>query len=580
MKNKGFVLLGVLSSLILTSCRISFLKTKKMEMNVTSLFNGEVNNDRTISYQVLEGQELLPYFTINSYLSLQEPYLDANFKFDISKEGSDTSVVVKPKKGGETYFAASISPSNQMLYENGDYSSLFSFSTDYSKSSLTLYSQTDSRIAVEPVTIREFTFSNMGFFTFKENNEVYYPLSLLENIFAPYSGVHHFYNYSRLVQYSSYEELTDTAYSVDGETITAFKEMNKYMVNNSNVMPLYLREDRLASFLFTLENQYGLKYTRKISSMRRYLKEQPFYEDFLSESNLKRNEAYAKTFALLDDGHTSYSDHKDFPYKEGEFNPYGSHMQRILTVRQMLSNQRPASLAPGGVYYSSDNKLAFFTFDNFVFAENAYEEDGKTLKEDLSNYNSENYDTYFYFIKCLNEIKEKGGVEDVVIDISTNGGGVIGIMMKLLTLLNKYNYSYVYMSSDVTDLVQEAVTRVDSNMDGNFDEKDIFGNEFNIHILTSEFSFSCGNAFPFYAKKNGIASIIGQKSGGGECAVSEAYLPSGEHYRHSSSTHIGWCKDRIFEGDEQGVTPDLVIEYDDYYNLDRLQALIKESSNA
>lgn len=572
MKNKKLLFFTILSALVLTSCRITILKTKDMEMTVNSLFNGEVDDSRSISYIVKEGEELLPYLSLSNYLSLYDKYIADGYKYDLNESTSGATVTFESEES--PLFMVAIDYTAQAVALNGDFSNIFTFSKDYSKSSLYVDSDTQSEVALAPVSVREFSYRNLGFTTFTKNRHVYFPLSLLECIFSSYSGVYHFYNYNRLLQYSEYEELTNTTYKVDGENVTAFKEMKNYINNSLEVMPLYLRKDRRASFLFTLENQYGLKYTRIISSMRKYLEEQDFFTDFLSENNLKRNEAYYKTFALLDDGHTSIRDSADYPYKEGDFNPYGPHLQRILSVRQSLSAQR--ELAPGEVYYSTDNKLAFFTFDSFSFALDAFKEDGTTLKEDLSDYHSENYDSYFYFVKCLNEIRSKGGVNDVVIDISTNGGGTVGILLKLVTLLAKHNTSDVYLNSDVTGLVQKMSTKVDSNRDGVYDDSDVYGNDFKFHILTSEFSFSCGNAFPFYLKNNGIAQIIGQTSGGGECAVAESYLPSGEHYYHSSNTHIGWYNEGVFEGDEKGVTPDIAIEYKDFYNLDTLQSLINK----
>ena len=571
MKNKALMLLGLLSTVTLTSCRITLLKSETVNSSLYSLFKGEVTT-KDISYEILEGKELLPYFTVSSYISLYDDFLKDEYQITVNDNVGEQTVYVT-NEADQNVFVASISDTYKIVYEDGDFSDAFTFSKDYSKSSLYVACDSDYDIVIEPTSIRDFSYSNMGFSTFRKNGKTYYPLSLLECIFSSYSGVYHLFNYNRILQYSEYEELTDTTYKVNGEDYTAFKEMKAYIKDNLEVMPLYLREDRKASFLFTLENQYGLKYTRNISSMKAYLEKQDFFADFLSEDTLKRNEAFYKTFELLDDGHTSIKDHNDFAWREGEFNAYGPHVTRILQVRQFLSTQR--TLAPGDVYYSTDEKLAFFTFDSFTFIENAYQSDGKTLKSGLSDYHSEDYDSFFYAVKCLNEIKEKGGVEDVIIDISTNGGGAVGIMMELVTLLSSNNSSDIYLQKDTSKLAQKITTKVDSNLDGFYNNNDTFGNDFHFHILTSEFSFSCGNAFPFYLKKNHIASIIGQKSGGGECAVGEAYLPSGEHYYHSSSLHIGWVEEGVFEGDEPGVEVDKEIAYEDFYNLDKLQTLIK-----
>ena len=63
-------------------------------------------------------------------------------------------------------------------------------------------------------------------------------------------------------------------------------------------------------------------------------------------------------------------------------------------------------------------------------------------------------------------------------------------------------------------------------------------------------------------------------SGGGECTVGENYLPSGEHFSHSSHMHIGWYEDSKFIGDEEGAPLDIEISTDKFYNLDTLQQLI------
>ena len=382
MKCRPLLLSSLLLTITLTSCRLTIIKDKTIDSTVYSLFGGEVES-RDISYNVLDDKELLPYFTVSSYLSLFNKYLNSNYKIELSGTSAIPTVYVSNSESG-AIFVASIDSNSQYVIENGDFSSVFTFSKDYSKSSLYVGNESNYEISYEPTTIREFSYRDMGFTTYRKNGSTYYPLSLLECIFSPYSGVHHLFNYSRILQYTDYEELTDTTYKINGEDITAFKEMKNFINNDLKVMPLYLREDRRASFLFTLENKYGLKYTRKISSMKKYLEKQDFYNDFLSEDNLKRNEAIYKTFALLDDGHTSIRDHADYPYIEGEFNQYGTKMSHILSIRKELSLQR--QLPPGSVYYSTDEELAFFTFDSFSFAEQAYQEDGKTLKKDLSDY--------------------------------------------------------------------------------------------------------------------------------------------------------------------------------------------------
>ena len=577
MKHKKFFLLSLLSLLILPSCFLNpgtSISNETKTMDVYSLIDKEVTINQQATYHIFEDNELLPYFSFSEYASLIEQHYGTGYYANVT-ETFYSSEYDFYNPNGQAMFVVYINTNKKSVLFNGSPYSGFKTEKDYSKTTLSLRATTYYDIAKEPETIKELSYVDMGFTVYRMNQKNYFPLSLLEAIFAPNTGIFHFYNYQRLLQYTEYEQLTDTTYQVGEKSVTAFLEMNQYISDHLKIMPLYLRIDRRASFLFTMENLYGLKYTRNIPSMKEYLERQDFYSDFLSEDNEKRTEAYYKTFVLLDDGHTSTRNHQDLPWLEGDFNRYGPKLTRMFEVRQMLSTERAKELAPGDVYYSSDEKLAFFTFDSFSFAEYAYQEDGRTLREDLSDYHSENYDTIFYFVKQLNQIKNKGGVTDVVIDISTNGGGVIGIMGKLITLLAKENTSDIYIKTDRTGMVQKMTTTVDSNGDGRHNSNDVFGSDFKFHILTSEFSFSCGNAFPFFLKKQNIASIIGVKSGGGECAVDEAYLPSGEHYYHSGELHIGWYDGNGFVGDEEGVPVDIPIEYEDFFDLDKIQTLIK-----
>lgn len=82
------------------------------------------------------------------------------------------------------------------------------------------------------------------------------------------------------------------------------------------------------------------------------------------------------------------------------------------------------------VRYSSDGTTAYFSFDGFNSI--VYYDDEEKEKDKLN-------DTYYLFVDHLNQIKARGNVERVVLDITTNGGGYVLIMAKLLALLSKDN---------------------------------------------------------------------------------------------------------------------------------------------
>ena len=158
----------------------------------------------------------------------------------------------------------------------------------------------------------------------------------------------------------------------------------------------------------------------------------------------------------------------------------------------------------------------------------------------------------------FNEIKNKGNVNNVIIDISTNGGGVVGVMMKLLALISKDNNAPSCFCDEPIMGVNVYHSSVDVNENGQYEEDEVFGDDFNIFILTSDCSFSCANAFPCYAKQLGV-KIIGDRSGGGECAVAIHYLPNSEYVYHSSNLHLGIYDEeqQAFIGIEDGAEVDV-----------------------
>jgi C-terminal processing protease CtpA/Prc len=180
------------------------------------------------------------------------------------------------------------------------------------------------------------------------------------------------------------------------------------------------------------------------------------------------------------------------------------------------------------------------------------------------------------FVKNLNEIKAKGGVERVVIDESTNGGGYVLMMGKLMALMSKNNNADMYMKNDITGTVMKYSVQVDSNNDGIYDTNDCFGQYFKFYLVTSAYSFSCGNAFPFYAQNDGIAQLVGTRTGGGECSVESIQLPFGQTIIHSSDWHIGLydAETKVFTGDEEGASPMLIPTFNQY-DVNKMSEFLK-----
>lgn len=536
-----------------------------------------ISTKKTIKAKIVEEEPLVPYLSLETYVSLFDGLKKADFSFEVQDDGSSASFTILDNKK-QPVFISIINLRRKLIDFAGSISSYLTSQKDYSKTSLmTGLDYKDSIVVSSSANYYTYSFSMTGYKTHVRNGKIYFPLSLLENIYCSSSETYHFYSYKNLYQYTDYDSMRTGNFLIDNTEINPFKEMKEVKESTlSNVMPLYLREDRYNAFVYLFENYYGLKTTRSINSMREYLKD--YLPLFLDASDQVRTDALNHVLQKLDDGHTGLKRIKDnlLPWETtSEVSYYGEHLTHILSVRDELSIRRNGYLesidkTSNDILYSKDEKLAYFMFDGFTIEEEAYLDNGQ-LKDDLSN------DAAFNLAYKFEAVKQKGGVEDVVLDISCNGGGIIAVLGKILALISNTNESHFFQKIDNIGIVARSDVKFDSNLDGKFDTDDCYGDDFNIYIMTSEFSFSCGNAFPFYSSHLGSAKIIGQKSGGGECSVGEGYLPSGEKFNMSSLTHLGWY-DNVgqakFVGDEDGQPVDVQIDYNNYFDLDFIQTAI------
>ena len=436
--------------------------------------------------------------------------------------------------------------------------------------------------------IRTYSFAKYGFDYFEVDGKYAYPFALLaaETSKTIERSFYYLSDYQEILEYGLQEQLDETTFKSDNGEIKFFDYVrgayiNKYRKDEEDqtrIAPASLTAFNKKLFYFIMDNYYGLAKQKNIKSMSDYFENFKESEDLLSPDGAIRGSAYAKMLQMLNDMHTSYTYSTNLLSETPLDGGRSSYSQTLyndrINLQTLLGSLRKAAIDKyneanhtelnlEGVRYSKDNKYSYFSFDNFMTYK--YFGEGAVPEDDLLK------DTFYLFVKNLNEAKAKG-VKNVVIDISTNGGGYVGIMGKLLALMSKDNKSEMYLRADDNGSIQRMTTRVDSNKDGKFDVNDCYGNDFSFYLLTSNFSFSCGNAFPFYAQKNGYAKIIGQKSGGGECCVFSYTFPTGQGIGYSSPYHLGYydAKTDTYEGDEVGAFPSITLSesFYDIYDVD------------
>ena len=183
--------------------------------------------------------------------------------------------------------------------------------------------------------------------------------------------------------------------------------------------------------------------------------------------------------------------------------------------------------------FDTSSETAYIGFDSFVTdfeGWNKYYEEGKK-PEDIPLAT----DSYAFIRSALYQALEDNA-KNVVLDLSTNGGGNSAALCGIYGLFNNAEGSFE--SNNTVDKTRMSEKfKLDVNLDGVCNELDTIETDkfkqFKVAVLTSEYSFSCGNLLPSMMKEIGF-KIVGKKSGGGSCAISYETTAEGLTYYRSS----------------------------------------------
>lgn len=580
----------LLASLILSAIALSLLgcanyrPTEEKTINVYNLdkLTDSLSDCKTgqIKARFNKGQSYVPYLSLKQYASLYDSHMDENVSSTFSKKGDLVSWTII--KDSAIYFMTQIDFKNKEVVSAGSLEAAFKADDDpRDTAALTYgnYTEYDSKL-LGTSYYSHYSFANQDIDYFSYMGDYYLPLSFYDITYCFESSIYFFYNYKAIYSSVSVDTFYEKEYTRNGNIYCVISEM---MINTLGLnAPSYVIDLNTNLFLYLLDNFYGLKEYKHMESAEQYCRAIGTYERLFSSNGETRSQAYAETLDRLDDNHTALVA-GSFAWGGQNINSrqYGTGCISRSALRDTLTKLRKGSTtkaynAGTAPMLSSDGKTALYLFDSFIYGttEQVFNKDGSIKST------AKNYDSFFNLIDLFKSLKNNGKVENVILDMTTNGGGVLGVLMKLLALVSKNDVGNLYYLEAPSQQVGIAKTMVDIDNNGAFNAQDCFGDDFNIYLLTSDCSFSCGNAFPCLAKKQGMAKIIGQKSGGGECAVAIHYLPNGEYVYHSSTLHLGYYDEETntFTGFESGAEPDIVINnYNDFYDVDRLSNLIQNA---
>jgi hypothetical protein len=235
--------------------------------------------------------------------------------------------------------------------------------------------------------------------------------------------------------------------------------------------------------------------------------------------------------------------------------------------------------------YSEDGKTAVLKFDEFSTADDVdiyvTDENGEfVLDENDEKIVSDEaylYDTYWLFKKAFDEISSKPEVENVVIDVSNNGGGNIAAGIKALGFIVddvKYGGWDQLLNVD-----EESVYNVETGRKDVGRENKSYSDKYNFSVLTSGNTYSCANEFAAVAKQAGY-KIIGQKSGGGACSIMPFALSDGYSISTSSMNTIAlYDADKNRTVYEYGIEVDAEASYADIVDIEKVAEIVASLNN-
>ncbi len=165
------------------------------------------------------------------------------------------------------------------------------------------------------------------------------------------------------------------------------------------------------------------------------------------------------------------------------------------------------------------------------------------------------------FGEVMEAIDEQGTVEEIIVDLTYNTGGIVGTMIQILGYMtDEHIPMHRWNAGDDSKSTLWYSSDVQARKD------------YEWHILSSPITYSAGNMMVQIAKEMGIASIIGQDSAGGAASITTNILPSGAIIVMSSPNV---ATNENYESIEYGITVDAEIEFHDLLEEDAILEAIE-----
>ena len=264
-------------------------------------------------------------------------------------------------------------------------------------------------------------------------------------------------------------------------------------------------------------------------------------------------------------------------------NSISKKMELYYTARQNAYDENIP-----GLEFSDDEKTAIVRFDHYTTSGDSdlnaiINETNKKLKKTTeeicelikTDYTAIQKDIVTeYYLYCVNKmIKEKPGVENVILDMSNNGGGAC--RTAVATLAWMLGEVQTNITNSITGAKCSSVYVCDINADGKFDENDTIKDK-KLFCLISPASFSCGNMVPAMLKSSDRVVLLGETSGGGSACVYDTMAADSTIFKISSRYVMSENKNGSNYDIDKGIEPHVRLQPETLYNKKKICSIVAD----
>jgi hypothetical protein len=373
----------------------------------------------------------------------------------------------------------------------------------------------------------------------RKNDDYLMPIAILNLLFMHSLYYDVYYNGDEIYGF-------DTFTALDSES-TVLTDM-KTSSFNSLAMQKDLRQSTYHFLALAFDYFYGLKEDKNIETFYDVL---AGYNDRILTGNDRSLYNALFSFAYgLDDLHTWHE-------ATGFYEP-NSYKLALTSIGQLGRESQD--------YYTSRRALedlmkAVYGVGNFPPALRLLDNDTIAVIF-LSGFN---VDTPDEVKTILDELPET--VDDVIIDLSFNGGGNVGAVIRLFGYMTEEPIQYSSMNP------------VDGSAATYFYESSYVAYDFDWYVMTSSVTFSAANLMASMAKEMGVATIIGTQSSGGAASIGLFVTPDGTMLLRSTlnvfaNVSVDENENRTYTSVEPGVPVDYALA--NPFNNTDITALINQ----